>query len=68
MEKTEVNGETPNKAYQYLRKMSDLGGADIPWNFGKFLVNKDGDVVAYYGPQRSPESMKSDIDTLLAMA
>ena len=50
MEKTEVNGDNADRAWQYLRKQSDLGGAAIPWNFAKFLVNEDGDVVAYYGP------------------
>ena len=63
-----MNSENANRAFQYLRKMSDLGGNIIPWNFGKFLVNKDGDVVAYYGPQRGPSDMKADIDTLLAMS
>ena len=50
MDKVDVNGKDSDRAWQYLRKQSDLGGADIPWNFSKFLVNKDGDVVGYYGP------------------
>lgn len=68
MDKTDVNGDGADDAWVYLRKNSDLGGAGIPWNFSKFLVNKDGDVVAYYSPQRAPDSMIKDIDTLLAMA
>lgn len=68
MDKVEVNGDGADRAWEYLKKQSDLGGANIPWNFSKFLVNKDGDVVAYYGPQRSPDSMKDDIDKLIAMA
>ena len=68
MDKVDVNDANADRAWEYLRKQSDLGGANIPWNFSKFLVNKDGDVVAYYGPQRSPDSMTDDIDKLLAMA
>jgi glutathione peroxidase-family protein len=34
----------------------------IPWNFGKFLLNKDGQVVKFYGPKVKPLSMKKDIE------
>ena len=66
MKKTDVNGGDADDVYKYLRGTSDLNGGNIPWNFAKFLVNKDGDVVAYYGPQRSPTSLKDDINTLLS--
>jgi glutathione peroxidase-family protein len=36
-------------------------------NFSKFLINKDGDVVGFYNPQRSPSTMKDDIEMLLGM-
>lgn len=65
MDKIDVNGGDADPAYEYLRKNSDLRGGNIPWNFAKFLVNKDGDVVAFYGPQRSPDSLTKDIDTLI---
>ena len=61
MSKIDVNGGKADAAWQYLRNNSDLEGGDIPWNFSKFLVNKDGDVVAFYPPTRSPSSMKGDI-------
>jgi glutathione peroxidase len=64
MAKSDVKGGDANEAYQYLTKNKN-GGA-IPWNFTKFLVNKDGDVVGYYGPQASPESIIPDIETLIA--
>ena len=66
MDKIDVNGGEADPAYEYLRNNSDLRGGKIPWNFAKFLVNKDGDVVAFYGPQRSPDSLTKDLDTLLA--
>lgn len=65
MTKVDVNGKEADPAFQYLRKNSDLKGKDIPWNFGKFLVDKNGDVVAFYGPQRNPDSLKADIETLI---
>ena len=66
-DKVEVNGGGACPLYQWLKGSTDDNG-DIKWNFAKFLVNPDGDVVAYYGPQRSPDSMVSDIDTLLSKA
>ena len=50
MEKVEVNGDKADPVFKYLREYSDLNGGNIPWNFGKFLVNRYGYVVAYYGP------------------
>ena len=66
MGKIEVNGANADPAYKYLRENSDLNGGNIPWNFSKFLVNADGDVVAFYGPQKSPDSLKKDIDSIIA--
>ena len=65
MAKTEVNGDNADPVFKYLRENSDLAGGDIPWNFGKFLINNNGDVVAYYGPQRLPDDLKKDIKTLI---
>lgn len=48
MAKSDVKGGDANDAYKYLTKNKNGGG--VPWNFTKFLVNKDGDVVGYYGP------------------
>ena len=66
MDKIEVNGANADPAYKYLRENSDLNGGNIPWNFAKFLVNANGDVVAFYGPQKSPDSLKKDIDSIIA--
>ena len=67
MAKTDVNGAGADPAIKYLRDYSSMNGGDIGWNFSKFLVNKDGDVVASYGPPRSPASLADDIKTVLAM-
>ena len=65
MAKVEVNGHGAVPAYNYLRKYSELKGEEITWNFAKFLVNGEGDVVAYYPPETSPNSIKPDIEKLL---
>ncbi len=50
LEKQEVNGPNRSPLYQFL-----VGeGADIQWNFGKFLVGRDGQVVARFEPQTPP--------------
>ena len=65
MAKADINGDNANPALAYLRNYSSLNGGNVPWNFGKFLVNSDGDVVAYYNPPRGPSSLVDDIKTLL---
>jgi glutathione peroxidase len=54
--KIEVNGSNACDLYQFLKseKADEEGNSDIPWNFAKFLVNKDGDVVGRFSPQTSP--------------
>jgi len=42
-----------------------LKGNDIKWNFTKFLINKDGHVVARYEPTTAPLSIKAEIEELL---
>ena len=37
------------------------GNADIPWNFAKFLVNGNGEVVGRFSPQTAPEELKEVI-------
>jgi glutathione peroxidase len=43
-----------------------LGSKAIKWNFTKFLVGKDGQVIKRYAPTDKPESMAKDIDKALA--
>jgi len=40
---------------------SELVNSEIPWNFAKFLVNKDGKILKYYNPSIKLEIIQSDI-------
>lgn len=53
----------------FLIKLASLGekreGSDIKWNFTKFLINREGDVVARYAPSTSPAEIENAIEGLL---
>ena len=49
----------------YLRKYSSLNGGKLPGNFTKFLIDYNGDVVAFYPPNSKPQIIFKDIDQLL---
>ncbi|MFD8807151.1 glutathione peroxidase [Streptomyces sp. NPDC059597] len=57
-EKVEVNGADRHPLYQRLVEVADAEGhtGDIRWNFEKFLIGRDGGVVARFSPQTEPES------------
>ena len=66
MDKIEVNGDNADPLWKYLKsKKSGLLGSRIKWNFTKFLVDREGNVVARYGPAVKPEQLKSEIEALL---
>ncbi len=66
MEKIDVNGEDADPLWKYLKsEKSGLLGSRIKWNFTKFLVDREGNVVARYGPAVKPEQLKSEIEALL---
>jgi glutathione peroxidase len=69
MEKIEVNGDDRHPIYAELTQKEDAEGAagDITWNFEKFLVSPQGDVVARYRPQVEPEdpTIVADIEAQL---
>ena len=56
--KIDVNGEKAHPLYRHLKKSAPgvLGSEAIKWNFTKFLVNRDGEVIARYAPATTPES------------
>ncbi|MGS2586546.1 glutathione peroxidase [Streptomyces hebeiensis] len=58
LEKTDVNGETRHPLYAELTKTADAEGAagDVQWNFEKFLLSPQGEVVARIRPRTEPES------------
>ena len=64
--KIEVNGENESPLYTFLKsKKKGMLGNNIKWNFTKFLVDKEGNVVARYASTTSPETIEKDIIKLL---
>ena len=65
--KIDVNGKDADPFYNFLKneRPGIMGTKNIKWNFSKFLVNKNGEVVKRYGPTTKPESIESDIIKLL---
>jgi glutathione peroxidase len=65
--KIDVNGPEAHPLYQYLKggKRGLLGTESIKWNFTKFLVDRQGEVVNRYAPTTTPDRIKDDIETLL---
>jgi glutathione peroxidase len=53
--KISVKGDDMHPLYQYLTQKSNPTG-DVRWNFGKFLVGKDGKIIARYDSNVAPES------------
>ena len=68
MAKVDVNGAQASPLYRWLCAEAPglLGSKAIKWNFTKFLVGKDGQVIRRYAPQDTPESLAKDIEAALA--
>lgn len=68
MAKIDVNGPQANPLYQWLAAEAPglLGSTAIKWNFTKFLVGKDGQVIKRYAPQDAPSALAKDIEAALA--
>ena len=68
MGKTEVNGSGAHPLYQWLTREAPglLGSTSIKWNFTKFLVGRDGQVIRRYAPQDAPKKLAADIEQALA--
>jgi glutathione peroxidase len=64
--KIEVNGADAHPLFAYLKKEAGgFFGDSIKWNFTKFLVNREGEVVKRYAPMTKPSAIESDIVELL---
>jgi len=65
--KVDVNGEDAAPLYRYLKKAKPglLGSEAIKWNFTKFLVDRNGNVVERYAPKDEPAGIAGDIEKLL---
>ncbi|GAW47856.1 MULTISPECIES: glutathione peroxidase [unclassified Nocardioides] len=64
--KVDVNGDRAHPVFQWLRaQKGGLLGSKIKWNFTKFLVGRDGQVLARYAPTTKPEKIAGDIEKAL---
>ncbi len=64
--KIEVNGENEEPLYTYLKSQKKgVGGSKIKWNFTKFLVDRDGNVVDRFGSTTTPEKIEKKIKELI---
>lgn len=62
----EVNGDGAHPLYQWLKQeKGGLGPSKIKWNFTKFLIDPEGNVVKRYGSTTKPEKIAGDIEKLL---
>ena len=65
-EKIDVNGKGAHPLYDWLKsEKGSVLGSRIKWNFTKFLVGKDGQVVERFSPTTKPEKMRDAIEKIL---
>lgn len=66
MSKIDVNGDGEDPLYTYLKSQKKgLMGSKIKWNFTKFLVDREGNVVKRFAPTDKPEDLEKHILKLL---
>ena len=64
--KVEVNGDEAHPLYKWLRSQKGgVLGDKIKWNFTKFLIGKDGQVIDRYASTTKPEKISGDIEKVL---
>ena len=65
--KIDVNGDNAHPLFRHLTAAAPglLGSKAVKWNFTKFLVDRQGNVVSRYAPATKPEDMAADIEKLL---
>jgi len=65
--KIEVNGDGTHPLFRFLKREAKglMGSEKVKWNFTKFLVNRDGQVVRRYAPTAKPADIRADIEKLL---
>jgi glutathione peroxidase len=65
-DKIEVNGDDAHPLYNWLKQeKGGVLGSAIKWNFTKFLVGRDGQVVRRYGSATTPDKIRKDIEQAL---
>jgi glutathione peroxidase len=66
-DKVQVNGAGAHPLYRWLRSQKKgLLGDAIKWNFAKFLVGRDGQVIKRYAPTATPAQLRGDVEAALA--
>ncbi len=63
-EKIKVNGKDAAPLYVYLKEQKP---GRIQWNFAKFLIDKNGNVIDRFAPTDKPETLTKSIETALAV-
>ena len=64
--KIEVNGRGADPLFEHLKNAAPgTLGKRIKWNFTKFLIGREGEVVKRYAPSTAPEAIAADIEALL---
>lgn len=65
-QKIDVNGEKAHPLYKYLKNQAKgFFSKEIKWNFTKFLIDANGNVIKRYAPTLSPLKIKKDIEKYL---
>ena len=67
MAKVDANGDDASPLFDWMKSEAKglMGSTSIKWNFTKFLIDREGNVVKRYGPQDTPASIAKDIAKLL---
>lgn len=66
MSKIDVNGDDADPLYKFLKKeKGGILGDDIKWNFTKFLIDRDGNVVDRFASQKTPKALEKEVEKLL---
>jgi glutathione peroxidase len=66
--KIDVNGDDTHPLYSYLKSQASgfLGSESIKWNFTKFLVDAEGNVIARFGSSTEPKELENDIEKYIS--
>ena len=67
MQKVDVNGANASPLFDWMKSEAPglMGSKGIKWNFTKFLIDREGNVVKRYGPADAPAMIAKDIEKLL---
>ena len=66
MKKVEVNGSNTHPLYEYLKsEKTGILTEAIKWNFTKFLVDRDGNVIKRYSPQTEPSEIEEELKDII---